>query len=224
MKMKLIQALLSTSLIALSTSPITAQDLNAKLITMTSSAGFDSDNQDLKGIMFFGSRPKIEFSFLVESKNIVQVLDKTLTLQDSSKKWKCGPFPKISKSGNAALFTIEHHGDLLTAKKEIKLQGSIDIKTGTKLIKKDLTLPKLGKAVKVDGFTFKANKGELEVTGEHDNIQKISVTLDGKELKTNGSSWSDKQKTYHYNDIDKGAKISFSYWAGSETKKVTFSY
>ena len=226
--MKLIQTLTITSVFTISTSPLVAQtkkeNIDAKLITMTSSAGFDSDNQDIKDIMFFGSRPKIEFSFLIETNNIIQVLHETLTLQDSSKKWKCGPFPKISKSGNAALFTVEHQGDLLTSKKEINLQGSVDIKTGTKLITKDLALQKLEQEVTVDGFTFLAKKGELKVTGEHHNIQKISVTLGKKELKTNGSSSSNKQKTYYYSDINHGAKVSFSYWAGSETKKVTFSY
>ncbi len=221
--------IVAASTFSLSHTSLSAQEAKtptAKLIKMDVSAGYDKDNENLKNMMFFNSSPETKFNYLVEAKNIVQVLDESLTIKGNvnPKNWKCGSFPKISDSSNALLFTVEHNGDLTKKIKALKFNGTVDIQTGTKLIKKDFVINEFNTPTSIGKFEIVMTKDKLKVTGKHENIKALTVTLKGKEIKNFSRSWSSNSKTYDFEGIDKGANVSISYWQGLETKSISFSY
>ena len=140
------------------------------------------------------------------------------------KDWKCGSFPKISDSSNALLFTVEHSGDLTKKIKALKFNGTVDIQTGIKLIKKNFVINKFKTPTSIGKFEIVMTKDKLKVTGKHENIKALTVTLKGKEIKNFSRSWSNNTKTYDFEGIGKGANVSISYWQGLETKSISFSY
>ena len=159
---------------------------------------------------------------MIKAKNIVQVMPKSVTIKDSE-GWKCGSFPRISEESAAATFNIEKKGEFLGKFHDTKVEGTIEIKTGTKLIPKAFSLLTFDEPFRMDNYVFTLLDGKLKVEGNHKLIKEINVVYNGQIIETRGSSWSDDSRTYNYKGIGKGAKITFSYWDGLVTKKVHFS-
>jgi hypothetical protein len=196
--------------------------LQAKLVVVSANTGLAEEDRDLQRLFNNSSNPAIRLTFMVKTKNIVQVMAKSLTIKDS-KDWKCGSFPRISEEGEAASFIIEKKGDFLGKSHETKIEGTIEIQTGTKLIPKTFSLLVFDEPFRMDDFVFTLLEDKLKIEGNHKLIKEINVEYNGQTLETRGSSWSNDSRTYNYKGIGKGAKITFSYWDGLVTKKVHFS-
>ncbi len=205
--------------------------LQAKLVAVSSNTALAEEDDDLRRLFNNSSNPAIRLTFMIKAKNIVQVMPKSVTTKDSKedkdpkedKGWKCGSFPRISEEGDAASFIIEKKGDFLGKTNDTKVEGTIEIQTGSKLIPKTFSLLTFDEPFHMDDFVFTLLEDKLKIEGKHKLIKEISVEYNDQMLETRGSSWSDDSRTYNYKGIGKGAKITFSYWDGLETKKVHFS-
>lgn len=196
--------------------------LQAKLVVVSANTGLAEEDKELQRLFSNSSNPAIRLTFMVKAKNIVQVMPKSVTTKDSE-GWKCGSFPRISEEGGAASFIIEKKGDFLGKSHDTKIQGTIEIQTGTKLIPKTFSLLTFDEPFRMDDFVFTLLDGKLKIEGNHKLIKEIIVEYDDNILKTFGSSWSNDSRTYNYKGIGKGAKITFSYWDGVVIKKVNFT-
>ncbi|MFT5905102.1 MAG: hypothetical protein ACI9E1_000693 [Cryomorphaceae bacterium] len=196
--------------------------LQAKLVVVSANTGLAEEDKELQRLFSNSSNPAIRLTFMVKAKNIVHVMPKSVTTKDSQ-GWKCGSFPRISEEGGAASFIIEKKGDFLGKSHDTKMQGTIEIQTGTKLIPKTFSLLTFDEPFRMDDFVFTLLDGKLKVEGNHKLIKEIIVEYDDNILKTVGSSWSNDSRTYNYKGIGKGAKITFSYWDGVVIKKVNFA-
>jgi hypothetical protein len=196
--------------------------LQSKLVAVSANTGLTKEDTDLKRLFNNSSNPAIRLTFIVKTKNIVQVMEKSVTTKNA-KDWKCGSFPRISEDGGAASFIMEKKGDYLGRADDTKLEGTIEIQTGTKLVPKTFSLLAFDEPFRMDNFVFTLLEGKLKIEGNHKLIKEIDVEYKKKTLSTYGSSWSDDTRTYNYKGIGKGAKVTFSYWDGLVTKKVYFS-
>ena len=213
-----------TLFLMLAPNPLLAEEkpLQAKLVVVSANTGLAEEDNDLQRLFSNSSNPAIRLTFMVKTKNIVQVMSKSVTTI-GSKDWKCGSFPRISEEGGAASFIVEKKGDFLGKSNDTKVEGTIEIQTGTKLIPKTFSLLTFDEPFRMDDFVFTLLEGKLKIEGNHKLIKEISVEYNENILKTFGSSWSNDSRTYNYKGIGKGAKITFSYWDGVVTKKVHFS-
>ena len=196
--------------------------LPSKLVAISASASLKKEENELQRLFNYGSSPALRLTFLLKTENIVEIDKQSVTTTDG-KEWKCASFPRISDANDAAAFIIERAGDYLEKSHETKVEGTIEIKTGTKLIPKSFSLLTYDEPFRMDDFIFTLLQDKLKIDGNHKLIKEITVEYDDKILSTHGSSWSDKSRTYTYKGIGKGAKITFSYWDGLVTKKVQFS-
>lgn len=194
----------------------------SKLVAISANIRLEEEDKDLQRLFNHSSNPAARLTFLIQSKNIVQVMEKSVVIKKNN-GWKCGAFPKISDTGDAASFVIEKKGDFVGKANALKVTGTIEIQTGTKLVPKSFTLMSYDEPFRMDDFIFTLLEDKLKVEGNHKLIKEINVVLNDETLKSFGSSWSTNTKTYNYKGIDKGAKITFSYWDGLETQKVKFA-
>lgn len=195
--------------------------ITSKLIDLSASVSVGKD-EDLQRLVNYNSNPGIKLTFLIKEENIVQIMEKSVVTKDST-GWKCGSFPRIAESATAATFVIEKEGEFLDKLNDTKVDGSIEIKVGTKLVPKSFSLLAFDEPFRMDDFVFTLLEDKLQVDGNHKLIKEITVEHNDKILETRGSSWSDESRTYNYVGIGKGTKITFSYWDGLVTKKVHFS-
>ncbi|MGJ8656774.1 MAG: hypothetical protein ACSHX6_10000 [Akkermansiaceae bacterium] len=226
MNLKHLSIIASTALLTFSPSCLFAEDtsppIESKLVVVAVNSGLAKEDNDLQRLFNHSSNPAVRLTFMVKAKNIVQVLEKSV-VTNHSKEWKCGSHPRIANEGEAAAFIIEKKGDFIGKENDIKVTGTIDIQTGTKLVPKSFSLMSYDEPFRMDDFVFTLLEDKLKVEGNHKLIKEITVKHNDKILNTHGASWSNDTKTYNYKDIGKGAKISFSYWDGLVTRKVKFS-
>jgi len=222
MKNSSIPALTILLMLAPSTLFAEVPSLQSKLVAVSANTGLAEENDDVERLFNHSSSPAIRLTFMIKAKNIVQVMPKSVTIKDSE-GWKCGSFPRISEESAAATFNIEKKGEFLGKFHDTKVEGTIEIKTGTKLIPKAFSLLTFDEPFRMDNYVFTLLDGKLKVEGNHKLIKEINVVYNGQIIETRGSSWSDDSRTYNYKGIGKGAKITFSYWDGLVTKKVHFS-
>ncbi len=180
------------------------------------------EDQDLRNLHNYGGTSAVRFTFIVKEKNIVQIMEKSVQIKDNT-GWKCASFPRVSEEGEGACFIIEKEGEFMDKINETKVDGTIDIKIGTKLVPKSFSLLAFDEPLQMDNFLFTLLEGKLKIEGNHMLIKEIVVEQNEKTIESRGSSWSDKERTYNYEGIGKGVKITFSYWDELVTKKVSFS-
>ncbi len=214
----------SAALFMLVPSSILADEkpIQSKLVGLSANVALEKEDEELKMLLNHSSNSSIKLTFMVKHANIVQIMEKSVTTKDSE-GWKCGSFPRISESGNAATFVIEKDGDFLGKLNDTKIEGTIEIQTGTTLVPKSFSLLAFDEPFRMDDFVFTLQEGRLKVDGNHKLIKEISVEYNDKIIDTRGSSWSNDSRTYNFEGIGKGAKITFSYWDGLVTRKVHFS-
>ena len=195
--------------------------LHSELVVVSANKGLEEKDQEFQRLFNHSNSPAIRLTFMVKTKNIIQVMKKSVTT-NNSEGWKCGSFPRISEDSEAATFVIEKEGDFLGKANETKVEGTIEIQTGTKLIPKTFSLMSFDEPFRMDDFVFTLLQDKLKVEGNHKLIKELIVEQDDKILNTYGSGWSNDSRTYNYKGINKGAKITFSYWDGLVIKKVRF--
>ena len=226
MNLKPLSLLASSILLTFSPHSLHAEDkptpLESKLVVISANSGIAKDNKDLQRLFNYSSNPAIRLTFIVKEKNIIQVMEKSMTTENA-KGWKCASFSRVSELREAASFVIEKKGDFIEKPNETKVTGTIKIQTGTTLIPKSFTLMTYDEPFRMDDFVFTLMEDKLKVEGDHKLIKELTVDNNGTTLKTSGSSWSDDYKTYNFKGISKGAKVTFSYWDGVVTKTVKFS-
>lgn len=196
--------------------------IQAKLVAISASVSLKNEDEELQRIFNYSSSPALRLTYLVKEKNIVEIIEKSVITKDSE-GWKCGSFPRVSEAGDAATFNIEKEGEFLAKLNETKLDGTIDILVGSELIPKSFSLLAYDEPFRMDDFVFTLLEDKLKVDGNHKLIKEMTVEYNGKIIETRGSSWSDATRTYNYEGIGKGVKITFSYWDGLVTKKVQFT-
>ncbi len=191
--MKYLSITLTSALLALAPANLLAEgkaeekQLKSKLVVVSANAGLADEDNKLQRLFSNSSKPAIRLTFLIKAKNIVQVLEKSVTITSKQPKdWKCGSFPRISEDGDAASFVIEKKGDFLEKANETSVAGTIDIQTGTKLIPKSFTLLSFDEPFRMDNFVFTLLEDKLKVEGNHTLIKEISVEYNDKILNTRG--------------------------------------
>lgn len=226
MNLKHLSVITCSTLLTFSANKLHAEEpsdpIQSQLVVIAVNSGLEKEDDDLQRLFNHSSNPAIRLTFMVKAKNIVQVMKQSVVTKDSE-TWKCGSFPRISKEGEAASFVIEKKGDFIGKENDIKVQGTIEIQTGTKLIPKSFSLMSYDEPFRMDDFVFTLLEDKLKVEGNHKLIKEITVEYNNKVIDNRGSSWSSDTKTYNYKGIGKGVKISFSYWDGLVTRTVKFS-
>ncbi len=195
---------------------------SAKLVSVTAAAGIP-EGADFQ-VKPMGYEYGVTLHFFVTGENMIS-FDKESLKADG---WKLGSFPRVSKDGTQASFSIQKKGDYLGKVDGIKAEGSVVLYTGgeTKTLTQKINVG--DKAVKVGEFTVKAGKGRFgsegaTVSGDIKKIKDLKVLVKGKELDSNGSSWSDDSKTFDFKGLKGEVEISLTYWPDLKKTEVPFS-
>lgn len=188
-----------------------------------------------------------KLAFLIEGEDLVAIPDDALTmtkmaasdgselapLKGRAAAWEQASFPKISDDGTVGSFGVEIRGDLMGRLEGATLEGTITVRTGaeTEEAQKSLTLG--GDSEKFGELAISAESSEgfggtpslsVEVKGDHESIVEIKAIAEGKELDSNGASWSGQQKTYNFEATDaEEIEVKVSYWTNLKEIEVPFS-
>ncbi len=216
---------LTAPLVAQETAVKDASKLQAQLITTTVSSGLPA------GLDFmdkpFGYKEGASLTYFLQSENIVEFDKKSF----QAKGWKLDFSPRISKSGKTASFTILNKKfDGKAA--DIKLNGTVDLISGSKTESKTLTLKKDADPIQLPDFTVELKLGKedkglfggssgVKVVGDFSKIKAITLKSTGKD--SNGYSSSGNHKTYSLDGLKDGDEVTITYWTDLSKKTVTFS-
>jgi len=213
----------ASSLVLLTTSCLLAQDkaaetakpLEAKLVTTIVCSGLPKE-------IDFMNQPNnykegTALTFFLQGENFVS-FDKKSMKADG---WKMGFFNKVSKDGKTATLNISNKN--ITKIEDIKLNGTIEILVANKTETKTAILKK-GVKIEFPAFTAELEAGEgVKIIGDYASIKSITTKTDGKVEKSNGSSWSGKEKTFDFRSIKEGSEVTIVYYTDIRKQIVKFS-
>ena len=226
MRISHLQVVALSALTFLPSSSLKAEEtkkfLESKLVAVSANTGLTDDEQHLRRLFNYSSKPGIKLTFIAKDKNIIRLDNKSFKVEGNL-DWKISSYSRTSDEGDAVSFSIEKKEGFINELVDLKVEGTIDVITGTELVPKTFSLLSFDEPLPMDNFVFTLLDNKLKVEGDHKLIKEITVEHNDTVLKSNGSSWSDDYKTYTYKNIGKGAKISFSYWNNLITKTVKFS-
>lgn len=194
----------------------------AKLIMISAGAGLP------EGVDFSAKPMGYEFgtklTFFIEGKNLIS-FDKESVTADG---WKLGSFPKVSKDGTQASFTITKKGNFMNKLDALKVAGSIALNSAEKTekvtaavtVKEEQNLGPYTVQLKIKAGAEWGNG--VTVKGKLENVKEVTVKQGDKVLKSSGWGGFNQQRTYNFKGIKDGAQVSIEYWG--DTKKVTYKF
>ena len=170
-----------------------------------------------------------EKSLKLESVKIAagKELSKTRT---GSANYKMGSFPKVGEKGEFGSFSFTVSENIMGKADGLKISGSIKVFLGDKVLEKttspgDLKLLKdtvAGIEVSYSENKFGGSAG-IKVKGNLNKIVSVMILDEkGKEIKSNGWSGWDDQKTYNFQKLPEVGQLKLMYWNELVEQEVQF--
>ena len=217
---------LIASLVFVASSSLLYSEVEVQLVQMSANA--DLPRSVPREVQPNNTQSAATLSFLIKAENLVS-LDKDSLKIETGGKWKVGFFNKVSDDGQYALLNISTDQEVIGKLDALELSGSIKAVTGKETKTETVTLTEGAKPTTVGDFTlsYKGEKKEekgsilgfsmggpgIKVKGKFGSIKSIAVTVDGKEVDTNGNSTFNKSRTYYFDELTGDtAEVTFTYW------------
>lgn len=171
-----------------------------------------------------GYRAGAKLMFFFQGENFVEFDKDTFQANGWDKNFDTS-ISRTGKSGSITIFNRKFKGIL----EELEVDGSIDVLVGKESKTKKLILKKDGEPVKFPSFTVELELNEdddkfttkgVKVVGSYNQIKSIKVMRNGKEIRNNGYSSSNKKKTFTFSSIQDGDEVSVEYWTALTAKTV----
>ena len=144
--------------------------------------------------------------------------------------YKMGSFAKVGDEGEFGSFSFSVNENIIGKAQGLKISGSIKVFLGDKVLEKttspgDLKLLKdtvAGIEVSYSENKFGGSAG-IKVKGNLNKIVSVMILDEkGKEIKSNGWSGWDDQKTYNFSKLPKVGQLKLMYWNELVEQEVKF--
>lgn len=200
-----------------------------------------------------GHEAGFEIFYLVEGKNLIAIKEDSLILSaiktkeglDISKSrtgdptYKQGPFPRVSKDGKYAVFSVKVEHEQFGKVDALTMQGSVVALMASKRETKDLALPVTGKQSKNIGpFTVLSQTGGgaelmgmtsgnnfgIKITGPLSSIIDVKLVAKGGAEKSECNMSDNTSTTFFFSKPSTSeVTVRINYWTDLREQKVMFS-